>query len=343
MLPYLFQDRLRKDPSQTQRLTAGVLTLHGLISAISGPLIGHFTDKLPSRRTPLLFSLAGCIVGTVLVAWSPSLAVLLLGRVLQGIAGSAVWIVGFATAADTVHESDMGKVMGVIMSFASAGVISGPMVSGILLDSVGYWLTWSVPLGILLIDVMARLLMIENPHPLSPGSMNTSDETTTLLPSQVEVEPHKASGTFGFWIFLLRDSRVLTALVITTLTTAILTSFHATLPLHTAETFGWTSKEVGIMFFLLSVPALFLSTPAGWLRDRIGVRLPITISLILHAVFHVFVGVAGNDRFPWASVQHRGPVVYISSIICLGALRPFVTGVGPVELTGKFQFIFHLG
>lgn len=273
-------------------------------------------------------------MGTILVAWSPSLVVLLLGRVLQGIAGSAGWIIGLATAADTVHESDTGKVMGVIMSFASAGIISWPMASGILLDSVGYWLTWCVPVGNLVIDIIARLLMIKNPQDSSPASSDSSDETTSLLPSQTQTEPHEASTTFGFRVFLLLDSRVLTTLAITVLTTAILTSFHATLPLHT-EAFGWKPRQVGIRFFLLSVPALFLSTPAGWLRDRTGFRLPITISLALHAVFHVLVGVAGNDHFPWATLQHRGAALYISSIICLGVLRPFVTGVGPVEVTGE--------
>ncbi|KAG0155643.1 hypothetical protein PDIDSM_2816 [Penicillium digitatum] len=337
MLPYLFEDRLHKDPSQTQRLTAGILTLHGLVSAVSGPLIGHYADKMPNRRTPLLLSLAGCVMGTLLVAWSPSLVVLLLGRVLQGIAGSAVWIVGLATAADTVQDSGMGKVMGVIMTFASAGIISGPMVSGILLETVGYWLTWSVPIGILIVDIISRLLMIESPQNSSPASSDNLEETSTLLPTKTQIEPHDASTTVGFWVFLLRDSRVLTALAITILTTAILTSFHATLPLHTGKAFGWTPREVGIMFFLLSVPALFLSTPAGWLRDRIGVRLPITISLALHAVFHVLVGVAGDGHFPWATLQHRGPALYTSSIICLGILRPFVTGVGPVELTASVR------
>ncbi|KAJ6131891.1 hypothetical protein N7471_007106 [Penicillium samsonianum] len=267
---------------------------------------------MPNRRTPPLFSLVGCIVGTILVAWSPSSVGLLLGRVLQGIAGSAVWIVGLATAADTVHESNMGKVMGVIMTFASAGIISWPMVSGILLDSVGYWLTWCVPVGTLVIDIIVRLLMIENPQDSTPASSDSSDETTSLLPSQTQTEPHEASTTFGFWVFLLLDSRVLTALAVTVLTTAILTSFHATLPLCAEEAFGWKPRQVGIRFFLLSVPALFLSTPAGWLRDRIG--------LALHAVFHVLVGVAGNDHFPWATLQHRGPALYISSIICLGVL-----------------------
>ncbi|KAJ5837027.1 Major facilitator superfamily domain general substrate transporter [Penicillium robsamsonii] len=178
--------------------------------------------------------------------------------------------------------------------------------------------------------------MIENPQHSSPTSSDNPDETTSLLPEQIE--PHDASTTFGFWIFLLSGSRLLTALVVTVLTTAILTGFHATLPLHTGEGFGWKPRQIGKMFFL-SVPALFPGTLAGWLRDRIVVRLTITISRAIHAIFHVLVGVAGDDHLLWARLHHRGPVRYISSI-CLGVLRPFVPGVGPVKVTGEFKFAY---
>ncbi|KAK2882610.1 hypothetical protein FQN49_000182 [Arthroderma sp. PD_2] len=331
LLPYLFRERLHKDDVQTQRLTSAVLTLHGLVSTISGPIIGHFADKMSSRRTPLLLSLVGCIAGTILVAWSPSLVALFLGRSLQGIAGSAIWIVGHATAVDTVSEKDMGKVVGVIMSFTSAGMISGPMVSGILIEAIGYWLTWCVPLGILLIDMIARLAMIENPAQPSPASSNSLEETTPLLPS--ESDSRDLSTTFGFWAFLLPNSRVMTALVITIFATAMLTSFHATLPLYTENTFGWTPRQVGTMFFLLSVPALFLSYPVGRLRDHIGIRLPVAISLALQAVFYGLVGVAGNKHFPWAAPQTGGPALYMSSILALGILGPFVSSVASIEVT----------
>lgn len=333
MIPYLFNDRLHQDPSQTQRMTSALLTLHGLVSAVSGPLIGHFADKMPNRKTPLLLSLAGCIAGTVLVAWSPSVVALFLGRALQGVAGTAVWIVGLATAADKVGQNNMGTVMGVIMSFVSAGIVSGPMISGILLDVAGYWRTWIVPLGVLVLDIIARLLMIENPEPSSSASSDDVTETTNLISPPRETQ--EAYTTFGFWRFLLRDSRVVTSLLIATMSTAILTSFHATLPLYTAETFGWGPSEFGLMFFFLSVPALFVSAPAGWLRDRIGVRLPVSISLALHTVFTVLVGVAGDSQFPWSTTHGRGPALYITSVVLLGTLRPFVSGVGPIEVTGE--------
>lgn len=68
----MLEDRLRLDPSHTQSLTTALLTIHGFVSLISGPIIAHFADKTPSKKIPLLFALAGCLTGTILVACTPS-------------------------------------------------------------------------------------------------------------------------------------------------------------------------------------------------------------------------------------------------------------------------------
>ena len=86
---------------------------------------------------------------------------LFVGRILQGIAGSATWIVGFATMVDNVGMDNIGKTMGLSMSFVMAGIIFGPVIAGSLLELVGYWAAWSVPLIVIFLDIVARLLMIE--------------------------------------------------------------------------------------------------------------------------------------------------------------------------------------
>ena len=68
----MIEVRLHIDPSQTQRLTSIVLAIHGLIALFAAPIIAHFTDKTPSRKIPLLLSLAGCFAGTLLLASSSS-------------------------------------------------------------------------------------------------------------------------------------------------------------------------------------------------------------------------------------------------------------------------------
>jgi MFS family permease len=67
-LGYMLEIRLNLDPSRTQGLTAALLAIHGFVALISAPIIGHFADQWSGRRIPLLISLAGCLIGTLLVA-----------------------------------------------------------------------------------------------------------------------------------------------------------------------------------------------------------------------------------------------------------------------------------
>src|SRR3954471_19739937 len=69
ILPYMIETRLHISMSKAQRLTTTLLTLHGLVAVISAPVIAHFLDKTPNRQVPLLLSLAGCILGTALMAF----------------------------------------------------------------------------------------------------------------------------------------------------------------------------------------------------------------------------------------------------------------------------------
>jgi MFS family permease len=72
ILKDMLESRLRLPPSHTQTVTTAMLTAHGLCSLFSAPIIAHFADKAPDRKHLLLTSLGGCIVGTLLIASTPS-------------------------------------------------------------------------------------------------------------------------------------------------------------------------------------------------------------------------------------------------------------------------------
>ncbi|CEJ58764.1 hypothetical protein PMG11_07410 [Penicillium brasilianum] len=333
MLPYMLEERMHQDPKQTQRLTSISLALHGLVSAFGGPLIGHLADKAPNRKIPFLVALVGCIVGTFMVACTTDVGVFFGGRVLQGISGSGAWIVGLATAADTVGPERIGTTMGIIMAFVNAAMVTGPMVSGLILEMAGYWFTWSVPVVILVVDIVARLLMVEKKEDLK--TLADAQETDPLLETSGEEDHHQdgKSPTANFWRTMLSNSRVMTALLIGVWGPTLNTSFNATLPLHVLHVFGWGPSRVGLMFFFLALPGLPISPLAGYLRDRIGTRTPATIALALQGVFLVLLGFAGNQQFEWSSAAGRGKALYIFCCVIFGTLRPFVSGIGPVELT----------
>lgn len=72
----MLEGRLGIDPSHTQSLTSALLTLHGFFGLVSAPIIAHFADKSSNKRAPLLIALGGCIVGTLLIALTPSCMIL---------------------------------------------------------------------------------------------------------------------------------------------------------------------------------------------------------------------------------------------------------------------------
>lgn len=341
MLPYMLEERMHQDPSQTQRLTSISLALHGLVSAFGGPLIGHLADKAPNRKVPFLVALVGCIIGTFMVACTTDVGIFFGGRVLQGISGSGAWIVGLATAADTVGPGRIGTTMGIIMAFVNAAMVTGPMVSGLILEMAGYWLTWSVPVVILVVDVVARLLMVEKEEISDSKTSADAQETDPLLEAsdQEEVCEDANTPTANFWQTMLSNRRVMTALLIGVWGPTLNTSFNATLPLHVSDIFGWGPSRVGMMFFLLALPGLPISPLAGYLRDRIGTRTPATIALALQGAFLILLGFAGNKQFEWSSAAGRGKALYIFCCIIFGTLRPFVSGIGPVELTCQSSLI----
>lgn len=68
----MLEGRLHLDPSRTQPLTSTLFTVHGFFGLISAPIIAHFADKSPNRKIPLLIALAGCFVGTLMIALTHS-------------------------------------------------------------------------------------------------------------------------------------------------------------------------------------------------------------------------------------------------------------------------------
>lgn len=77
-----------------------------------------------------------------------SVWLLYVARIIQGLSATVIWVVGYATIADTVGSEYLGTALGMLTPFMNAGAFTGPLVSGTLLPIVGYWSTWSVAMAV---------------------------------------------------------------------------------------------------------------------------------------------------------------------------------------------------
>ncbi|KAL4939187.1 hypothetical protein BDV06DRAFT_199356 [Aspergillus oleicola] len=341
ILPFMLERRLRLDPSHTQTFTTTLLTLYGLISLTSAPFIAHFADKTPHRKFPLLLSLTACATGTILVATSRTVWVLMVGQVLQSLASASVWIVAMATLVDNVDGKNKGKILGTAMSVVGTGVFAGPTISGTLLELLGYWPAWSGALLLLAVDFFLRVVMIDNwasKASEADGGDDTNEQTRLLAESSdaaIQPPEQEAEGdpsARGFYRTMLSNPHILASLLNTLALSLILASFDTTLPLHVRAIFNWGSLPVGLIFFGLQAPSITLGPVIGRLRDRVGLRVPTTVGWAVMVPLLWAMAVPG-EKFTWGKlVGNEGKGVYIGAVVGLGFAFALLRGAGTFQM-----------
>jgi DHA1 family tetracycline resistance protein-like MFS transporter len=113
--------------------TIGVMTaLYAAMQFVFAPVLGALSDRL-GRRPVLLVSLAGAAVDYLLLAFAPSLWMLLVGRAIAGLTSANV-SVATAYITDISPEHTRARRFGLFNAMFGAGFIIGPVLGGALGD-----------------------------------------------------------------------------------------------------------------------------------------------------------------------------------------------------------------
>ncbi|MCV7281867.1 MFS transporter [Mycolicibacterium flavescens] len=110
------------------------------------------------RRRALLCGIALFGVASVACALAPSALLLIAFRVLQGIGAAFIFPVSVSVLTNAYGSARAGKSIGTAYGIAALGNAAGPLVGGLLTDSVGWrWIFWlNVPLTLVSLAIAAR-------------------------------------------------------------------------------------------------------------------------------------------------------------------------------------------
>lgn len=128
ILPRLIQDVT--GTTDTAPYIGVMVALYALMQFVCAPVLGALSDKL-GRRPILLFSLAGATINYAIMAFAPTLGLLLLGRAIAGISSANI-AVATAYITDISEERDRARNFGLFSAVFGAGFIAGPVVGGVL-------------------------------------------------------------------------------------------------------------------------------------------------------------------------------------------------------------------
>lgn len=139
-----------------------------LVTAVTLTLgVGRLGDIFGKRR---LYSTGFGVftVASVLCGLAPTVGWLIGGRVFQAVGSAMILALGTAIVVEAFPPSERGKAMGYVGSAVSIGIVSGPIIGGLIISAVGWRPIFLVNLPIGIIGTWLALKYTPNTRPV-PG------------------------------------------------------------------------------------------------------------------------------------------------------------------------------
>lgn len=123
-----------------------ILTVWLITAAVSTPLLGRAGDLI-GRRRMFLLALGAVALGSVLAAFAPTLGIMLIARVLQGL-GGAVFPLGFGLARDAFPAARVPAIIGALSAIMALGSGLGTVIAGPISEAIGWRGLFALPLSL---------------------------------------------------------------------------------------------------------------------------------------------------------------------------------------------------
>ena len=136
-----------------------VVTAYLVTSTIAVPVYGKLSDVY-GRRPLLLTGIAIFLVGSALSGLSQSIGQLVAFRALQGLGAGSLFPISLAIIGDLFSPRERGRYQGLFGAVFGISFVIGPLLGGVLTDSVSWhWIFYvNLPIGLAALVVIATVL-----------------------------------------------------------------------------------------------------------------------------------------------------------------------------------------
>lgn len=130
VIPKLIEQLINGDVSEAAKYGGWLTFAYAITQFLFAPIVGNLSDKF-GRRPVILLSLFGFSLDYLLLAFSPSIIWLFIGRIIAGITGASITTAS-AYIADVSTPENRAKNFGLIGAAFGLGFIIGPVIGGLL-------------------------------------------------------------------------------------------------------------------------------------------------------------------------------------------------------------------
>ncbi|GFZ91580.1 TCR/Tet family MFS transporter [Dyella caseinilytica] len=275
VLPHLIVDLIGGSIAKAAVWTSAFGTVYMLMQFVFSPVQGTLSDRF-GRRTVILISSFGLGMDFIVMALTPTLWLLFVGRVISGICAAS-----FSTAnayiADIVPKEKRAAAFGMMGAAFAVGFIVGPALGGFL-GHFSIRLPFWVAAVLSLINFCYGFFVL--PESLPPERRTKRFDWRHANP-------------FGALVLLRRYPQVFTLAAVFFLINLAQFSLNSTYVLYTDYRYGWGPQTVGYTLGLVGLcSGLVQAILVRQLMPKLGERRMIMVGLPLCVVGYLFFGLS---------------------------------------------------
>lgn len=272
-----------------------------LVGIVIGQLLfGPMTDSLGRRRI-VIITTAVAAFASLGVALSPTIGILLVMRLIQGLAGGAGIAIARAIAADVTSGKAAARLFSIFISLTVTATIAAPVIGGLLLAVTGTWRS-----GFVFLFIVDLLLAIA---------------IAVYIPETHPVHARTAGGIISAgrsYLTLLRDRVFMGYAITLVLAFASLYAYLAESAFVLQSQFGMTANEYTLMLAVNSAGLMVM----GFLNARLVKRWPVRGLLITGLSI---AAVAGAALMTSVLIIERHLLLIMIGLFVVVATRGIVT------------------
>jgi EmrB/QacA subfamily drug resistance transporter len=304
--------------------------------------VGRIGDMIGRRRL-LLFGIGLFTAASLLCGIAPTLTLLILARVAQGLGAAIMMALTVALAGEMVPKAKTGGAMGLLGTMSAIGTTLGPSLGGVLIAGLGWRTIFliNVPLGILNFIIAHRHLPAGRrksmaAHPARFDPVGTVLLALTLAAYALSMTLGRGhfgllnialllAAFFGAGFFVLaekgavsplirlamfRDPVLGSSLAMSALVSTVMMATLVVGPFYLSRGLGLDTALVGLALSAGPLVAALAGIPAGRAVDRFGAARMTLIGL---------VGIAGGSSVLSLMSAVSGVVGYLLPIVVMTA------------------------
>jgi EmrB/QacA subfamily drug resistance transporter len=289
--------------SVTQWVVLAYLLAQATLTLSFGRL-GDMIGKKPIFTT----GFAVFTVGSVLAGLSPTIGFLIGARVVQALGAAMIFALGFAITTEAFPPSERGKALGINGTTVSLGIMAGPIIGGMILETTDWrWIFFvNLPIGIIgtitairfvpntkpkggqrfdfagagtfflaLLSLLLALTLGQSAGFSAPGILAAFGTSAIAFVAFVLIERHVAEPMLNLGLF---ESRDLTVNLITGFISFFaLGGLLLLVPFYLTDVLFLSPSRIGLVLGAIPVTMGIVAPLSGTLSDRVGSR-PVTVT-----------------------------------------------------------------